>query len=207
MRSCEMHELLPIEKHDPFYSLLVACLDGSKFLLPLRMALCNESLVFRLLCLLGIETTVLEGAEVTAALETNGGDETLNLGATRIGRQYPAPFQIKLDLNSRLGVWLCSLLLLAGHLATDDKLPDIVLLLQVEELANLGSPLGTETLGEDIFRQAGDALFALLDDDERENGNVWTDNASSDRLPLALTSAACAVARVAIGEEEAYTER
>lgn len=50
-----------------------------------------------------------------------------------------------------------------------------------------------------------DVLLALLDDGEGEDGEVHGDDAAADGLALALASAACAVAGVAIGEEEADT--
>lgn len=53
--------------------------------------------------------------------------------------------------------------------------------------------------------EAGDILVALLDDAKGEDREVHADDASADRLPLALTSATGAVAGVAIGEEEAHT--
>ncbi len=57
----------------------------------------------------------------------------------------------------------------------------------------------------DGIGQAGDVLLALLDDREGEDGEVGTDDAAADRLALALAAAAGAVARVAVGEEEADT--
>ena len=57
----------------------------------------------------------------------------------------------------------------------------------------------------DNVGQAGNVLVTLLDDAESKDREVHADNASTDGLPLALTSAAGAVAGVAIGEEEADT--
>jgi len=54
---------------------------------------------------------------------------------------------------------------------------------------------------------AGNLFVALLDDAEGKDGEVHSDDATADRLPFALTSTAGAVARVAIGEEEADTSR
>jgi hypothetical protein len=96
-------------------------------------------------------------------------------------------------------------LLLGGNLAADDKLADVVLLVEVEEAADLGRTLRSEARGEDLVGEAGDVLLALLDDGEGEDGDVGADDAASDRLPLALTGTALAEARVAVAEEEADT--
>lgn len=55
--------------------------------------------------------------------------------------------------------------------------------------------------------ETGDLLVALLDDAESKDGKVHADDAATDRLSLALTSAAGAVARVTLGEKEADTGR
>lgn len=55
--------------------------------------------------------------------------------------------------------------------------------------------------------EAGDVVVTLLDDAESEDREVHADDASADRLPLALTSATGAVAGVASGEEKADTGR
>jgi hypothetical protein len=81
----------------------------------------------------------------------------------------------------------------------------IIFLAEAEEAADLGGTLGAKTLGVDGVGKTGDVLVALLDDAESEDGEVHADNATANRLPLALTSAAGAVAGVAIGEEEADT--
>ena len=101
----------------------------------------------------------------------------------------------------RLGVSLSVLLLSALDLPTNNVFPDIIFLRQVEEPPDLGCPLGTETLGEDVVGQAGDVVFALLDDNDGQDSNIRADNASADGLALALASATGAVAGVAVGEE------
>jgi hypothetical protein len=134
--------------------------------------------------LLGLGPPLLEALEVTAALEAHGGDKTLDLGG----------------LGVRLGT-----LLLAGDLAANDELANVIVLGQVEEATDLGSTLGTKTRGEDGVGQSWDLGLSDLDNDDGENGNVGTDDATADRLALALTSAAGAVARVTVGEEETDT--
>lgn len=136
-----------------------------------------------------------------------------------------------LDLGS-LGVWLCALLL-GLNLAADDELADlkknntvqsdsthfkswredvagsthIVLLAETEEPPDLCSTLGAETLGLDgvLIGEAGDLVLSLLDDGEREDGQVVGDDAATDGLSLALAGAARSVAGVTVGEEEANT--
>jgi len=55
--------------------------------------------------------------------------------------------------------------------------------------------------------EAGQLGVALLDDGESEDSKVGGDDAATDGLALALTSAAGAVAGVAVGEEQAHTGR
>ena len=73
----------------------------------------------------------------------------------------------------------------------------IIFLAEAEEATDLGGPLGSKALGVDGIGEAGDVALALLDDAESEDRQVHADNAAADGLPLALTSAAGAVARVA----------
>jgi hypothetical protein len=108
--------------------------------------------------------------------------------------------------NARLGIWLSALLLLARNLPSNDKLPDVILLPEVKELANLRRPLGAQSLREDILRQARDPLFSLLNHHQTENRNVWADDAPPNRLALAFPCPTRAVARLSIAKEEAHTE-
>lgn len=57
----------------------------------------------------------------------------------------------------------------------------------------------------DDVGQAGDIVVTLLDNGEGKDGKVHADDAATDRLSLALTSAAGAVAGVAVGEEKTDT--
>lgn len=138
---------------------------------------------------LGGGLTVLLGASslerdaMTLALQNDRGDEALDLG----------------------GLVLLLLALLDRQGSLDDVLADIVLLAQVEELLDLGSPLGTETAGDGVVGEAGNLALALLDDGHRQNGKVAVDDAAADGLSLALTGAALAVARVALAEQESDT--
>ena len=127
---------------------------------------------------------LLQAPQVPPPLQSHRGDEPLDLGS----------------LGVRLGT-----LGLSGNLSPDHKLPNIIVLGQVEEPPNLGSPLGSETLGEDGIGQTGDLLFSLLDDDDREDGNVGVDDAASDGLSLTLAISSGSVTRVTVGEEETGT--
>ncbi len=109
------------------------------------------------------------------------------------------------NIYARLGVGLRVRLLGALDFSPDNVLADIVLLGEVEELADLSRPLRTETLGEDVVGEAGDLVLALLDDHEGEDGDIGTDDAATNGLALALARAAGAVAGVAIREKETDT--
>ena len=58
-------------------------LDGSDLLLLLRDTLRKEGIVLGLLLLLAFDPAALEGTEVTAALEAQGGDEALDFRPAR----------------------------------------------------------------------------------------------------------------------------
>jgi hypothetical protein len=79
----------------------------------------------------------------------------------------------------------------------------IVFLGEAKELANLGGALGAQALGVHDVGDAGDVVVALLDDREREDGQVHGDDAAADGFALALTGAAGSVAGVAVGEQQA----
>lgn len=81
----------------------------------------------------------------------------------------------------------------------------VIVLGKIEELADLGGPLGSEPLGVGDVGKTGDFGLTLLDDGEGENGQIGTDDASTDGLPLALTSATGTVARSTLGEEQLDT--
>ncbi|KAF3852333.1 hypothetical protein F7725_005689 [Dissostichus mawsoni] len=70
-------------------------------------------------------------------------------------------------------------------------LPHIILLGQVEELADLAGPLGTQA--------AGDSAVV-------ENAEVGINDAPTDRLAFALSSPAGTVAGVALAEQQAHTD-
>ena len=62
-------------------------LGRRNLLLLLGEALGEQGIVLGLLLLLAFDPAALEGAEVTAALEADGGDQSLDLGtSSRLGR-------------------------------------------------------------------------------------------------------------------------
>jgi len=121
----------------------------------------------------GFGTSLLEGKTVTLALKGDGGDKALDLGGLGVA-----------VLFGGLGL----------DLATDDILADIVLLAQVEELADVVSTLGTKALGNNGVGKTGNVLFTLLDNNDREDRKIGSDNATTNGLSLALTGATGAVA-------------
>lgn len=165
---------------------LASSLVGGDLALLLGDTLGKDLLVLGLLDLLGLAPADLERTQVTLALETLGSHETLDLGS----------------LGVRLGT-----LLLGDDLAANNELTNIVLLGEVEELADVVGTLGTEALGDGRLRvgETGNLLLTLLDNDEVKSLDVGANDAATHRLALALTGAARAVARVTLGEEEADT--
>lgn len=107
--------------------------------------------------------------------------------------------------NLRLSVRLSIRLLRALDLPSDNILPYIILLAQVEEPPDLGSPLGTKTLWKHSVCESWDLAFALLDDDKGKNSNIGANDASTDRLAFAFTSPADSVAGVSVGKKKANT--
>lgn len=81
----------------------------------------------------------------------------------------------------------------------------IVILGEAEELADLRGALRTETLGVHNVGDTWDVILALLDDGESEHREIHRNDAATDRLALALTGAASAVAGVAVAEKESDT--
>ena len=141
-----------------------------------------EELVVLLLVsdLLGVASSLLVEL-LTAAAKSDGGDKTLDLGG-----------------NSAV-----ALTLLTGDGTADDELTDVVLLGQVEELADAGSTLGTETLRDSLVSDVGNLLLSLLNDDNVDDGHLRGDDASTNRLSTTITLAAVGVVSVGSVQKEA----
>merc|ERR1719382_467354 len=76
----------------------------------------------------------------------------------------------------------CLLLLLALELAANHELAHIVLLLEVEELPNVGSTLRAQAARLVVVSQARDLLRPLLRDDEAEDGEIGPHDAAAHGL-------------------------
>jgi len=100
-------------------------------------------------------------------------------------------------LGSRFGV-----LLVGFELPSDDKVSDIILLVQVEELSDLVSSLWSESSVNDGVGQAGDFVVTLSHDNGGENAQIVVDDATSNGLSLSLTRSAASVAGGAVFEEK-----
>lgn len=120
---------------------------------------------------------------MVADLENNWSDQSLDLGWDALGL----------------------LALLDGEWALDDVLPDIILLGQIEQFADLGGTLGSQALGDGDISKAGDLSFTLLHNDQSKDRQVGVNNAATHRLALPLASSPFPVARVALAEQQAHT--
>merc|ERR1719394_590105 len=130
--------------------------------------------------------TILLGAlafnshSLTLPLQHDGSYETLDLGCFELG----------------------FLSLLDGERPLDHVIADIVVLLKVKQLADLGGTLRSQTTGNGGVSKSGDFVISLLLNDNRNDGQVSIDNATTDRLAFTLTSTALTIARVSLGQEK-----
>lgn len=81
----------------------------------------------------------------------------------------------------------------------------IIILGETEHPPDLAGPLGSQSLWLNLVGQTLNVGITLLDNAESQNSQVHTNNASTDTLPLALTSSSGPVAAVAVGEEKSDT--
>ena len=93
---------------------------------------------------------------------------------------------------------------LKGEWPLDDVLANIVLLGQVEQLPNLAGTLGSQPARDGVVGQSGNLSFSLLDDGHGQDGEVAVDDAPADRLPLALSILARAVAGGALLQQQPH---
>jgi len=82
-------------------------------------------------------------------------------------------------------------------LSSDNKSSNVIILVQSEELSDLGGSLGAESLGDLIVGQTFDIGFTLLGDGESDNGKIGSDDAASDGLSLSFTLSSGSVAGLA----------
>jgi hypothetical protein len=111
--------------------------------------------------------SLLESQEVSLVLERAWGDEALDLWC--------------------LGAWLL-VFGLGWQLTADDVLADIILLAQVEELADVVGTLGTEAAGNNTLKGRERSL-TLLDEHQVEGSDIRGNDATTDRSSAASTIA------------------
>jgi len=86
------------------------------------------------------------------------------------------------------------------NFTSNNEISHIVLLCQIEKLANLARPLGAETFRVRDVGKPRDFSIPLFDNSNREDGKIGSDDAAADRFTFAFSITAGAVARVALGE-------
>jgi hypothetical protein len=125
----------------------------------------------------GLCSPSLQCDAMTLVLDALWGDETLDLwgfgvwfGSLLLGHDFSSNDELAVVCVSIAPVAILYLYIL----------PNIILLVETEELANLGGALGTETLWVDDISQAWDVFIALLNDREGENGEILCDDAATD---------------------------
>jgi len=156
------------------------CLSASCFLFLVPGG--EEFLVFLLFVLGFFHALLLLCGPVPLALDHSWGDQTLDLGGDR-------PDFTVLD----------------SLVVTDNVLPDVIGGRKVEQLPDVGSPLGSETLWDALVGQSGDLTISLLDNSKIENRQASINNATVDGFTFALTGSAAPVARVSLAEKETHT--
>merc|ERR1719482_557427 len=95
-------------------------------------------------------------------------------------------------------------LLLLSSLTADNVLAHVVLLSQVEHLADVRSALRTEAPGLVVIRKPRDLLLAFLRHDELHDSEIRRCDAAPNALALALTLAAGAISLHTLAEEKTH---
>merc|ERR1719453_2755277 len=95
-------------------------------------------------------------------------------------------------------------LLLLSSLTADNVLAHVVLLGQVEHLADVRSALRTEAPGLVVIRKPRDLLLAFLRHDELHDSEIRRRDATPNALALALTLAAGAISLHTLAEEKTH---
>ena len=140
-----------------------------------RKSLSNKLLVGGSLFLVSEDTVHLFGLACTLALQGQRSHQTLNLG--RLAN---------------------SLALLVCEGTGNDILANIIILGQVEKLADIVCTLGTQTTGDRVVGQSLDLLITKLGNNQVQNSNIVSNNASTDGLALSLTGTARSVGLVSL---------
>ena len=93
------------------------------------------------------------------------------------------------------------------HLPSNNKLPHIILLRQSKEFANLAGSFGTKSFRLCHVGDSWEIGVSLLDDYNRKNREIGTNDAAAYRFAFTFTCTAGTVTGVAFGEEETDTSR
>jgi len=128
------------------------------------------------------DTRALLGLDASGALKDDRRDEALDLGS----------FRLRLLLS-----------FLQLQRPPDDVLSDIVIFVEVEQLADFARSLGSQAARNRRVGQSWNISVALLHDDEVENGQIRVDDTSSDAPAMTLSRAPGSVAGVHGAEEKA----
>ena len=88
----------------------------------------------------------------------------------------------------------------------DHVLAHVVVLGQVEKLADLGGTLGSQTTRDGGIGEAGNVVVSFLHNNHRNDGKISIDNATTNRLAFTFTCTALTVARVAFAQEKTHTK-
>jgi len=153
--------------------------------LPLFLLLLSERQQFSVFVGIGLglgDTRALLGLDASGALKDDRRDEALDLGS----------FRLRLLLS-----------FLQLQRPPDDVLSDIVIFVEVEQLADFARPLGSQAARNRRVGQSWNIGVALLHDDEVENGQIRVDDTSSDAPAMTLSRAPGSVAGVHGAEEKA----
>merc|ERR1719359_1813070 len=162
-------------------------------------------LLFLLLRRLGLLLRDLRGAlrlAVSVELRDARGPVLLRLarrGDARKRLRFEAASALKALLRNQ-ALNLRRLLLLSS-LSADNILADVVLLGQVEHLADVRSALRTEAPGLVVIRKPRDLLLAFLRHDELHDSEIRRRDATPNALALALTLAAGAISLHTLGSD------
>jgi hypothetical protein len=145
-------------------------------------SLSNKLLVSSGFFLVSEDATHLFGFAGTLALQRQGGDQSLDLGCLSY-----------------------SLTLLVGERTGDDVLANIVILGQVEELADIVGTLGTQSTRNRFVGQSLYGVFTDLGDDQVQHSKVLPDDASTDRLTLSFARTPGSVGLVSLLTQETHS--
>jgi len=141
-------------------------------LLEFLLSLGNQLGIFSGLSLALGNSVLLDSTEMSLSLQCEGSHKALDLG----------------------GLGTLGLALLLGELTANDVLSDIILLGEVEELSDVGGSLGAQSAGNVFVGQTGKLSVSLLHNNNVEGRDISSNNASTNRLALSLSSTTRSVA-------------